>query len=40
MYLSFIWGNTRTAAQEAAPQIALRDGSKAPVVESQYIRFW
>jgi len=30
----------RTAAQEAASQIALRDCSKAAVGESQYIRFW
>ena len=38
--LSFIWGKMRTAAQEAAFQIALRDCSKAAVGESQYIRFW
>ena len=30
----------RTAALEAASQIALRDCSKAEVGESQYIRFW
>ena len=29
--LSFIWGKMRTAAQEAAPQIALRDCSKRAV---------
>ena len=29
----------RTAAQEAASQIALRDCSKSAVGESQYIRF-
>ena len=38
--LSFIWGKMRTAALEAASQIALRDCSKAEVGESQYIRFW
>ena len=38
--LSFIWGKMRTAAQEAATQIALRDCSKAAVGESQYISFW
>ena len=38
--LSFIWGKTRTAAQEAASQIALIDCSKATVGESPYIRFW
>ena len=38
--LSFIWGKMRTAAREAAPQIALRDCSKAAVGEGQYIRFW
>ena len=37
---SFIWGKMRTAAREAAPQIALRDCSKAAVGEGQYIRFW
>ena len=37
--LSFIWGNMRTAAWEAASQIALRDCSKAAVGESQYISF-
>ena len=36
---SFIWGKLRTAAQEAASQIALRDCSKGAVGESQYIRF-
>ena len=38
--LSFIWGKMRTAAQEAASQIAPRDCSKAAVGKSQYIRFW
>ena len=38
--LSFIWGKMRTAAQEAAPLIALRDCSKAAVGEGPYIRFW
>ena len=38
--LSFIWGKMRTAAQEAASQIALRDCSKEAVGESQCIRFW
>ena len=38
--LSFIWGKMRTAAWEAASQIALRDCSKAAVRERQYIRFW
>ena len=38
--LSFIWGKMRTAALEAASQIALRDCSKAEVGVSQYIRFW
>ena len=38
--LSFIWGKKRTAAQDAAFQIALRDCSKVTVEESQYIRFW
>ena len=38
--LSFIWGKMRTAALEAASQIALRDCSKAAVGESQYIKFW
>ena len=38
--LSFIWGKMRTAAQEAASQIALRDCSKVAVGESQYISFW
>ena len=36
--LSFIWGKMRTAAQEAAPQIALRDCSKEVVGEGQYIQ--
>ena len=36
--LSFIWGEMRTAAQEAATKIALRDCSKAAVGESQCIR--
>ena len=30
----------RTAAQEAAPQIALGHCSKEGVGEGQYIRFW
>ena len=38
--LSFIWGKMRTAAWEAASQIALRGCSKAAVGESQYIKFW
>ena len=38
--LSFIWGEIRTAAQQAAYQIALRDCSKAAVGERQYIMFW
>ena len=43
--LSFIWGKMRTAAREAASQIAvgerlLRDFSKVAVGESQYIMFW
>ena len=38
--LSFIWGKMRTAAQEAASQIALRDCSKVAVGEGQYTRFW
>ena len=33
--LSFIWGKMRTAAQEAASQIALRDSSKVEVGERQ-----
>ena len=33
-------GKMRTAAWEAAPQIALRDCSKEVVGEDQYIRFW
>ena len=33
--LSFIWGKMRTAAQETAPQIALRDWFKEVVGESQ-----
>ena len=37
--LSFTWGKVRTAAWEAASQIALRDCSKAAVGESQYIKF-
>ena len=36
--LNFIWGKMRTAAQEAASQIALRDCSKATVGGSQYIQ--
>ena len=38
--LSFIWGKMRTAAWEAASQIAPSDCSKAAVGEGQYIRFW
>ena len=38
--LSFSWGQMRTAAQEAAPQIALRDCSEEALGEGQYIRFW
>ena len=38
--LSFIWGKMRTAAQEAASQIALKDSSKAAVEQGQYTRFW
>ena len=38
--LSFIWGEMRTAAQDAASQIALRDCSKATVRKNQYIKFW
>ena len=38
--LSFIWGKMRTAAFEAASQIALRDCSKVAVGEGQSIRFW
>ena len=30
---SFSWGKPRTAVREAAPQVALRDGSKAAVGE-------
>ena len=36
--LSFIWGKMKTTAQETAPQIALRDGSKEVVAEGQ--RIW
>ena len=36
--LSFIWGKMRTAAQKAAPQIALRDCSKEVVGEGRYIQ--
>ena len=36
--LSFIWGKIRTAAQETAPQIALRDCSKATLGEGRYIK--
>ena len=35
--LSFIWGKMKTTAQETAPQIALRDGSKEVVAEGQRI---
>ena len=38
--LSFIWGKMRTAAQETAPQKALRDCSKETAGEGQYRRFW
>ena len=38
--LHFICGKMRTAAREAASQIALRVCSKAAVGEDQYIRFW
>ena len=38
--LSFIWGKMRTAAQEAASQIALRDCFKVAVGKRQYIKFW
>ena len=38
--LSFICGEMRIAAQEAASQIALRICSEATVGKSQYIRFW
>ena len=37
--LRFIWGKMRTAAQEAAPQIALIACSEEAVGEGQYIRF-
>ena len=37
--LSFIWGKIRTAAQEAAPQIALRDCSPAAVREGNIYGF-
>ena len=38
--LTFIWDKMRTAAWEAASQIALRHCSKAAVGENQYMRFW
>ena len=38
--LSFIWGKMRTAAQEAVPQIALRDCSEEAVWEGRYNWFW
>ena len=38
--LNFIWGKMRTAAQETAPPIALRDCSREAVGKGQYIRFW
>ena len=38
--LSFIGDKMRTAAQETAPQTALRDCSKETVGEGQYIWFW
>ena len=34
--LSFVWGQIRTAAWEASPQIALRDRSKGAVGRSIY----
>ena len=37
--LSFIWGEVRTAAQEAASQIALRL-LPTTVGESRYIKLW
>ena len=37
--LSFIWGKMRTAAQETAPQIVLRDWFKEVVGESQHTGF-
>ena len=37
--LNFIWGKMRTGVREAASQKALRDCSKVPVGEGQYIRF-
>ena len=36
--LNFIWGKMRTAAQETAPQIALRDCCKEAVEEGQYTK--
>ena len=38
--LCFIWGKMRTAAQETASQIALRDCSKKVVGEGQSIKLW
>ena len=35
--LSFIWGKMKTAAQETAPQIALRNCSEELVGEGQYV---
>ena len=35
--ISFIWGSMRTAAQETARQIALRNCSKEAVREGQYV---
>ena len=37
--LSF-WGKMRPAAQEAALQLVLRDGSKEIVGEGQHVRSW
>ena len=37
--MSFIWGKKRAASWETASQIALRDCSKEPMGEGQYIRF-
>ena len=36
----FIWGKMRTAAQEIAPQIVLRNCSQEVGEEGQYISFW
>ena len=37
---NFLWGNRKTEAWEAAPQIVLRNCSKDAVGDHQYIRFW